>query len=375
MKNFFKYAVIILLLAVPMLSLAAEFRGGEQLSIGKDEKIVNDVYMAGGSVMSAGSVSGDLIVAGGNIVITGDIGADLIAVGGNVNILSNIGDDVRVGGGTIVVNGGIKGDLMIGGGQVTVSGSGIGGDMVVGGGNVRIDAPVEGNLIVGGGSIYINSSIKGNVEIKAQKITLGKNAVIFGNLTYKSSEELIQETGAIVKGTVDFKVLTEKTVPLQVFKNILSAFILWKFFALLVCALVVGLVMRRFSKETVTLATKCPLFELGKGIIAMIVMPVISIILLVTLVGIPFGIMGLLAFIIMMLSAWIMTPIIVGSIVFRYFSKKELEISWKTIILGVCLYMLLGLVPFIGGFIQTFLLFLSFGVIVALKLQFIKEWR
>jgi cytoskeletal protein CcmA (bactofilin family) len=375
MKNFFKYGVIILLLAMPMLSLAAEFRGGEQLSIGKDERIVNDVYMAGGSVMSAGSINGDLIVAGGNIVITGDIEADLIAMGGNVNILSNIGDDARIGGGTIVLNGGIGGDLMIGGGQVTISGSGVEGDVVVGGGNVRIDAPVEGNIIVGGGNIYINSLIKGNVEIKAQKITLGKNAVIFGNLTYESSEELVRETGSIVKGIVDFRMLAKKMVPSQIFKAIFSAFILWKFFALLACALVVGLVMRRFSKEIVMLAKRRPLFELGRGIIAMMIIPVISILLMVILVGIPFGIMGLLAFIIMMLFAWIITPIIVGSVVFHYLSKKELEVSWKTILLGVLLCMLLGSVPFIGGFVQTLLMFVSFGSIIALKLQYIKAWR
>lgn len=375
MKNFFKYAVIVLLVAMPMLSLAAEFRGGEQLSIEKDEKIIDDVYMAGGSVMGAGSVSGDLIVAGGNIVIVGDVGADLTAVGGNINILSNVGDDVRVGGGTIVVNGGIGGDLMVGGGQVTISGSGVGGDMLVGGANVHIDAPVEGNIIVGGGSVYINASIKGNVEIKAEKITLGKNAVIFGNLTYESSEELVQETGAVVKGIVDFKMLTKTMVPSQVFKAIISAFVLWKFITLLVCAFIVGLVMRRFSKEIIVLATERPLPEFGRGVIAMIVMPVVSVLLLVILVGIPFGIMGLLAFIIMMLLAWIITPIIVGSVIFRYFSKKELEVSWKTILLGVFLYMLLGFIPFIGDFVQTLLMLLSFGAIVALRLQSIKAWR
>jgi hypothetical protein len=198
---------------------------------------------------------------------------------------------------------------------------------------------------------------------------------MFGNLTYESSEELTQETGAIIKGIVDFKVLAKTAASTQVFKTIFSALILWKFFALLVCAFVVGLVMRRFSKEIVILAEKRPLFELGKGIVAMIVIPVVSIFLLVILVGIPFGIMGLLAFIIMMLFAWIVTPIIVGSIVFRYFSKKELEISWKTILLGVLLYMLLGLIPFIGGFVQTLLLFLSFGAIIALKSQAIKAWR
>lgn len=375
MKKNLKYAVIALMLVIPALSLAAEFRAGNNPSIGKEEKITNDVYMAGGSVVSAGNINGDLIIGGGNIVISGDVGADIIAGGGNVNILSNVGDDVRAGGGTIVVAGKVGGDLMAGGGQVTISGSGVGGDMVVGGGNVRIDAPVAGNLFAAGGDVYINAPIKGNVKIEAEKITLGKNTVIYGNLTYKSNEEMTKETGAVVKGTVDFELRKNKTVSPKVFAAIFSAFLLWKFFALLACALVIGLILRRYSKEIVAFATRRPLLELGRGIIVMIVVPIASILLFVTLVGIPFGIMGLLGFIIMMLFTWIVTPIIIGSVVYRYFSKGELEVSWKTILLGVFLYTLLGLVPLIGFLAQMLLMLLTLGSIFALKLQIIREWR
>lgn len=375
MKFIYQCAIFVLALTVPVLSLAAEFRAGENVSIGREEKISNDLYMAAGSITSAGVVHGDLIIGGGNIVITGDVKADIIAGGGNVNILSNIGDDVRVGGGTVVVNGKIGGDLITGGGQISILGSGIGGDAVIGGGNIRIDAPVAGNLLVGGGNVYINAPIGGNVKIEAEKITLGKNAVISGNLAYRSSEEMVKEAGAIVKGRVDFEPLIKKSVSPKIFAAVFSAFLLWKFFALLVCGLVIGLLLRRYSNEIVALAVKRPLLELGRGVITLIVMPVASIFLLITLVGIPFGIAGLLGFVIIMIFSWIITPIIIGSIVYRYFSKKALEISWKTILLGVFLYMLLGFIPFIGSLARTLLILLSLGVISGLKLRVLKEWR
>ena len=375
MKKIFIYAIVLAVFSMPAMSLAAEFRAGEQPSIGRDEKITNDVYMAGGSVTSAGSINGDLITAGGNIVISGDVRADLTVGGGNVNILSSIGDDVRAGGGTVVIMGKVGGDVIVGGGQITIGGPGVGGDVVVGGGNVRIDAPIMGNLSGGGGNVYINAPIKGDVKIEAEKVTLGSNAVISGNLTYKSSEELVKEKGAIVKGIIDFEPKVKKTVSLGAFAAIFSAFLLWKFFTLLVCALVIGMVFRRWSREIIVLATKRPFFELGRGVVVLVAMPAISILFFITLAGIPFGILGLFGFAIVMLFAWIVTPIIVGSVVYRYFSKEDLEVSWKTILIGVLLYSLLGIVPFIGCLAQALLVFLALGSIVALKLQIIKEWR
>lgn len=375
MKKYFTYAAVMLVVAIPALALAAEFRTGDNPSIGRDEKITNDVYIAGGSVTSAGNVNGDLIAGGGNVVISGDVSIDILAGGGNVSILSNTGDDVRVGGGTVVITGHVGGDLLAGGGNINVSGPGVGRDMVVGGGNIRIDAPVAGNLLAGGGNIYINAPIGGNVTIDAQKVTLGKNAVINGNLNYKASAEMVKEDGAVVKGKVDFQKKATQAAPVRVFAGIASAFVLWKFLALLVCALVVGLWFRRYSREIVELAVKRPWFELGRGVMLMILAPIASIILLITLVGIPFGIAGILGFIIVMIFAWIMTPIVLGSVVYRYFSKQELEISWKTILLGVFLYALLGIVPLIGGLAQALLLLLTLGSMTAFKLRIFKEWQ
>jgi acetyltransferase-like isoleucine patch superfamily enzyme len=376
MKNFLKYGVIVLMLVLPIVSFSAEFKGGEQLSIGKGEKIEDDVYAFGGSVMSAGEIDGDLVMAGGNIVISGDVLSDLIVGGGNVNILSNIGDDVRVGGGTVILSGEVKGDAMIGGGQIFISGLGVGGDMAIAGGNVSIDAPVAGNLFVAGGNVYINAPIGGDVKIEAEKITLGSNAVISGNLTYKSKTEIIKEEGAVINGTIDFKLMERgkgsSKIPVAA---IFSAVLLWKFLTLLACALVIGLLLRRFHRDLAGIVTDSPWGQMGKGLVTLIVLPFVSILLFMTLVGIPFGIIGLLGFAIMMIFAWILTPIIVGSIVYRYFSKREVEVSWKTILLGVFLYSLLGLVPVLGWLIQALLMFITLGSIVNLKFRILKEWR
>src|SRR3989344_3712907 len=92
---------------VPIIALAAEFRGGEQVSFPASQSTKDDLYIAGGSVTSAGDISGDAVVAGGNVLVSGKIGADLTAAGGTVTVLADVADDVRVAGGTIIIQGAI----------------------------------------------------------------------------------------------------------------------------------------------------------------------------------------------------------------------------------------------------------------------------
>lgn len=375
MKKIFGYMIVTAVLAMPAMSFAAEFRAGDQPSVRADEQIVNDLYIAGGSVTSAGNVTGDLVTGGGNIIISGNVGADVVAGGGNVSILSNVGDDVRVGGGTIVISGSVGGDVIAGGGEISLGGPGVGGDVTVGGGNIRIDAPVMGNLWIGGGSVYINAPIAGDIKIEADKVTLGSSAVISGNMIYKAKKELVMEAGAVVNGKITFEQRKGKMIPHNAFAAIFSAFLIWKFFALLACALLFGLVFRRYNMEMVAYATRRPLLEIFRGLVILVAMPIISILLLVTVIGIPLGILGLIGYVALMIFSCIVAPIILGSVVYGYFSKKDRETSWKTILLGVVLYSLLGLVPFIGWLAQFFLMLASLGCIASLKWRIVKEWR
>ncbi|MEK7564279.1 MAG: hypothetical protein AAB510_01785 [Patescibacteria group bacterium] len=374
MKKFIKYSFLALILFIPIVSFAIEFRSGDQVSVKKEEVIANDLYMGGSNATSAGTINGDLFIGGGNVTVSGDVSGDLMAGGGNVNILSTISDDLRVGGGTVVLSGKVGGDLLVAGGQVTLSGDGVGGDASMAGGNMTIDAPIQGDLSIKSETVYINSLIDGNVDIHAQKITLGSAALISGNLKYISRQELVNE-GGVVKGETTFTQKVRKNENKKVLHAIFGAFVLWKFFALLASALVIGMMLNRYSRETVAIAKERTLYELGRGFLVFVVMPIISIIFLVTLIGIPFSILTFIGFIAMMIFAWIMAPIILGSVVYQYFRKGELEVSRKTIILGVLLYTVLGFIPLVGWLFNACLLLVSLGAMTSLKLKVLKEWR
>ena len=365
------------LLFIPLVSLAAEFRTGDQPSLPQGEVLAGNLYIAGGNVNVSGSVRGDLITAGGNILVNGPVSADIAATGGSITILGNVGDDARLLGGNIVVQGRIAGDLLVGGGQVNIGGEGIGGDVAIGGGVVHIDAPIRGELRIAGGEIYINSVVSEDVFVQAETLTLGPKAVIAGNLTYSATEEAVLDEGAIVRGETSFtEVGGWGGAAKASVATFLSIWFFAKFFAIFAGALLIALVFRRYSQKLIEVATTNPLLELGRGAVFLFVTPILSVVLLMTVIGLPLGALGLIVFAGALVFVAIAAPIVIGSIAYRSLTKSmEYEVSWKTVLLGTAIYVLLGLIPFVGWVVKFGITLLTLGAILNIKWSFIKEWR
>lgn len=371
---------LVAILAVPSLALAINLQTGEQVLL-QESAIQDDVYAFGGNINSTSNIFGDLIAGGGNVLIDGSVSQDLFVGGGSVTIIADVGDDLRVGGGNVSIVGSVGGDLIAGGGQVQVSGDGIAGDVLWGGGSLQLNAPVRGDLTVGGGEVLINSTVSGDVVFKGQKLVLGSNAQINGSLSYTSSEEAEIHEEATVLGEISYRPLTASThkgsgIDKGVLAAIFSAAYLAKFLMWLVAALIFGLLLKRFSNTMVSHGLSRPFFELGRGFLALVAIPVASIILMVTVIGLPLGILGLIGYVAIIIFSSIAAPILMGSLLHKWIKKPEgYLVSWKTIVLGVAVYFLLGLVPVIGWIIRCAFVLISLGALTKIKIDVVKEWR
>jgi len=105
-------------------------------------------------------------------------------------------------------------------------------------------------------------------------------------------------------------------------------------------------------------------------------LPIASVILLTTVVGVPFGILGLLSFAALFVYSWIVTPIVVGSFVHKWVMKTPMySVTWVTILIGVVVYVILGLIPFLGWIVRFVAALMTIGAVVRIKWDIIKEWR
>lgn len=368
---FFTLGLVALL---PLLAAGAEVRVGDQPSVRQEERVADDIYLTGGNISSAGDLLGDLIGTGGNVLVSGRVGGDLMAAGGSITVLGSVADDVRAAGGTILIQGAVGDDLVLAGGQLSIGGPGVGGDVLAGGGTIRLDAPVRGRVRIAGGNVYLNAAIGGNVEVFAENLTLGKSARVAGNLSYTAVREVTLEEGAKVLGETTFK-KRDRTITVAGVAKVISLALVGTFLSQLATALLLGLFFRRYVLALVENAIAQPLVEAGRGLVVIIVLPVLSFLLLFTVVGAPLGVFGFFTFAGMLIYLWALTPILLGSLAYRAFLKGEYDVNWKTILLGVFIYSVLGLIPIVGWLTQLLLNLLTLGVAAKVKWSAVKEWR
>jgi len=374
-----KYALpifgVMVLFCVPLVLLAAEFRSGDTVNLPQGERVANDLYVAGGTVTSSSSIEGDLYAGGGTVTIIGSVSQDAVIAGGTVTVTGDVGDDLRIGAGTAVVQGTVGDDVVVGGGQVTLVGSRIGGDVLAGIGILQLSAPVTGDVRVGGGEIFLNSTVGGNVVVDADRLTLGNGTVIEGNLTYTSPREAVIEEGAVVHGEVQYTPREARGVGRGTIAAIFSVVALLKFLMLLIGALFFGLFFKKYTTALITKTYNKPLLEFGRGLAALILIPTVAVLLMLSIVGIPLGVLTAVSYVALLIFVWFMAPILLGALLYRWRGQEALEVSWKTILLGCVVYGLIGIIPILGGLVQFALMLMMLGAVVRQKWEIAKEWR
>ncbi len=369
------YIIGVLLALIPISASALTLRASDQPTVAPTEKIVGDMYMAGGNVTSSGSIGGDLVTAGGSVLLNGEVKSDILAAGGTVTILGKALDDVRAFGGNVIITSDIVGDLIAAGGNVQVTGK-IGGDAILAGGAVTLEAPVIGNVKIAGGEVRINAPITGNVEVQADRVILGSAAAITGDFSYHAATEAKIESGAVVTGKTDYTPRVDVREGLK--QGVIAFLSLWfvlKFLMLLVGAMVFGLAFKRYGVELTKRSLANPVPEFFTGLVTVIVLPIISAVLIGTVVGVPLGVIGFLAFFILMTAIGLITPVVLGNMLSVWLWKGTGETTWKTILLGVVVFYIAGFLPFVGWLARTFFFLLTLGAALRLKWDVAKEWR
>jgi len=378
MKNVHKLFVLLVavLVFVPTLALGATIKAGEEVSTQKGDEIQDNVYIAGGNVSIGSDVSGDVFVAGGSVLISGNVSDDIVAGGGSITILGDSNGDVRVVGGNILIAGDVSGELIITGGSVVVSPDvSVGKDVVVAGGQISIDGDVEGDVQAIGGVVTINGHVYGDVQAKVDNtLTIGDGAVIDGALAYsaRNAETLRIGDGAVVAGGTVFtevETISGRDKAAGEAKNYIFAFIgvffIFKILACAVTALVLVWLFKNFSNTVVKNVVKTPLRMLGKGFVTLVVVPVASILLFMTLFGVPLGVVTVLSYGLLLLISSIYAGVIAGAWTSLLIHKLDTPvITWRNVIGGVALLTVVKLIPLVGWIAGLGILLVSLGSIV-----------
>lgn len=342
---------------------AAQLEGGEEYTLRSGTTVEDDLYAGGGTVTIEGTVTGDLLVGGGNVFFSGSVAEDAALGGGNVQITGTVAEDLRVGGGNVIMSGSTGGDLVATGGNVHITSSAvINGDIIGAGGRILIEGRVNGDAQLFGGDIEINGAIQGPVTVTAgQRVRLGPEARLGSDLSYRAPSEFERAEEAEVSGSISFE---PSIRPEREAAGFLTFWWIAKLLMTLATAGVLYLLFRRRVRSTVEEGISRFGSSILFGFIGLVVTPIAIIILFVSIIGIPLGILVGLMYMIWLVLGWATAGIIFGSLIFSWiFRTYPLRVDLLTILVGVLAIEALMLIPFIGWFAAFVLWLMALGSI------------
>jgi hypothetical protein len=368
----FSVLILTLLLTVffAVPAFAFDNRSGTDVTIESGETVDSDLYLFGSNITINGTVNGDVIAFGQNITVSGTIDGSLTAAGQTIRINGKISRGVRAAGQTINVGGSIGRDLVVGGMDVNVTGSGkIGGDLVIGAQTSLIAGSITGNIKASTSNITISGSVGGSVEITGQEVTLASSANIKGNLTYTSTNSANIQSGATIGGKTSHQQpqQAEPSRNLVAF-GIFGAMVgrILAFLMLLVVGIILIVIIPKKMSILSSSLRGSPLSTLGWGALLLFVTPIAAIIVMLTIIGLPLGIIGLALWGIALYLSEIPVALLIGWLILRYnrdIGNRGIMIG--AFALGLFILSLLTAIPIIGWIIWLFAAMFGLGTLIS----------
>lgn len=235
-------------------------------------------------------------------------------------------------------------------GDVVVAREDTSGDVVVLDGDVTVRGTVNGDVIVIDGDITIRGTVTGDVVAVAGLATLGQRGNVEGDLIY-GDKEPVRTSGSQVGGDVEKIDLGDASLIGAI------GFFIGFVVSMFLLGLVLILLAPRAAEAVARTARTKPLISAGVGLLGIILIPLIAVAALITIVGIPLGIVLLLLIVPLLAISYVTAALVLGRLILK--KSKFLAFLIGLIILG-----LLTLIPIAGGLICLLAIVFGLGALL-----------
>lgn len=357
------------LLLLPLSVLAMEVHNGDNVLLATDKVIDSNYYAAGNTIEIYGTVNGDLFLAGENITIDSE----------------NINGDVFVAGNTITIKGKINGSVRVAGQQINILGT-VRDNVLSFGQNLKFDpeSTVDGHLTFWGRSLslrgQINGRVEGGMDILSLSGVVGKDVDIYinsdgkenlkiedeafinGALHYKAWEEISINPNAVIKGGPFFEQMDKQIKKPWQTHNLKG--LIFKFFGMLVVGMVLLYLWRKIFSKAYDKAYHKTVNTFFRGLLFLILVPIICLLLLITIIGIPLAGLLFLSWLILLYLAKVVAAWLTGQFIKnRFFDKKKIS-DINILAIGIFVYIVLGQIPLLGMIYALIIFTIALGTFV-----------
>ncbi len=281
-------------LASVSLTTLASLVTTDQYIVTDEDVVPEDVYVTSVRGSVEGVIEGDLIIFTGDLTISGEVKGSVTVFSSGSVVVTQTGVIGGSLGGTAVsvtIDGDVAEDVFVAAPSIVVTDTAtIGRDTMLFGGTARVEGVVERDVRGRMFRLVIDGAVGGDVDVTTQRLEFGPDAVVGGDVLYRSSGEARGAENVSIGGTLT-------RLPAQsnfVYGVILVMANIVGFFGFLVAGIVILWLVRGTSARATGNVLVHPIKSLAIGAATVIVVPLAIVVAAMTLVGIPLGILGVL---------------------------------------------------------------------------------
>ena len=289
-----------------------------------------------------------------------------IFVGGETEVTTPVDGNLFAAGGRITVDTSVSGRTRMAGGHVEIApGATLAKGLSAAGGEVIVRGRVDGDLRAAGGHVTLDGPVTGDASVSAGTLDLGPNARIDGRLVYRGESIERDPAAQVAGGVVQRPSRRHRSWDGGVARTVTGA--VWTLGLMVLAAIIAGALpgpMRRVQEEVRTQPWLASLF----GIVALICIPIAAVIVMITIVGIPIGLLAILGYVALVVVGYVCASVVLsGLILERYKSDAAARTAWRVgaAVLAMLVISTVAHLPFVGGAVALVMLVIGVGAIVA----------
>lgn len=364
----FSFIALFAFLFFPGAVKAYDFNAREIIKVPADKTIEDNLYAFGSLIIIDGHVTGDVVCAGQNIEVNGIVDGDVICAGENITINGQVNSSVRLAGNNINVDCIIGRNLNAFGNIINIKPENkVGIDALVVGSTANVDGEIKGDLHGAAAIATISGNIGRNVNLKLDgrnfndisPLTISDNAIIKGNLIYESGREADIKQNSQISGDTFYKSKDEN------YQKNIYALAIWQKILSIFSALIIGLILISLNRKLIKNITENMLNKiiptLSRGLIVLFLSPLVCLILLFTLIGIPLALILFALWLIAIYISKILVGILIGKILLENFWKKNKDSLIIAMVIGIILTWIIYAIPIIGWLLSLFAVIWGLG--------------
>ena len=327
-----------------------------------DTKDGEDIYLeSGDKVDSEHEVSHSFFVAGNDISSNNQVdGIHFLA--GNLVEFTGHAEYGAFAGNSLKINGTIEKDLFTAGNAIELGEDAlIGRDLYAAATTVIVKANLSGNAFIGGSRIVLeNVTIDGDLSVEAGEIIVKGKSSVAGTFKYNDTAHI---TGLEDLSTSETVTYAAPTNEISFGQSITSklVFLLGRLLVTIVLVAIASKFAKRLIDEfAITDSWK----DLAIGLGLLLGVPLTSIFVMITIIGLPLGIVGLVVYGLFAYLSTSVTGGVLGNLIAaKIFKREKMHIFLKYAI-GIVLIELLGLIPFVGSLFSGIAVCFGFGYLI-----------